>query len=285
MNVVEWLSTRGGIAHRRDAAARGFTPDHVRAAIRAGRVQRVRAQWIALAEAPADLVAAASATARLTCTSLARRRGWWIPDGATHGIHLHVGPNAHRHRQDAVLHWSAPLVDRGERILTASVEDALAHIAQCFDHEDALAIWESAIRVESLDIESLRAVRWRGAACRALAGTVRGLSDSGIETVFVVRLSPWGVPIRQQVRLAGHRVDVVIGTHLVVQIDGFAHHSTSADRSRDVAHDAELRLRGYTVLRFTYAQIIHQWERVEQTVAAAIARGLHLSPHDRARRA
>jgi very-short-patch-repair endonuclease len=285
MTLLEWLATRDGIAHRADAATWGFTPERVRAAIRAGAVRRIRARWIALPSAPVDLTAAATASARLTCLSLARRRGWWVPDGAASQLHLHVGTNAHKHDDEATLHWAAPLVDRGARTLTASVEDALAHIAQCFNTEDALSIWDSAVRVESLDLESLRAVRWPSIASRELAVTVNGKSDSGIETLFVVRLSSWGVPLRQQVVLAGHSVDVVIGSHLVVQIDGFAHHSSSAERSRDVAHDAELRLRGYTVFRFTYAQIVHDWAKVEATIAAAIARGLHLAPASRTRQA
>ena len=142
-------------------------------------------------------------------------------------------------------------------------------------------IWESAVRIERLDVEALRLVEWREPRSRALADEVIGLSDSGLETMVVVRLSGWGVPLRQQVRLAGRRVDIVIGSHLVVQIDGYAHHSSSAQRGSDVAHDAELRLRGYTVLRLSYAQIVHGWEDVERTLQAAIARGLHLPPRQR----
>ncbi|MFA4896122.1 MULTISPECIES: endonuclease domain-containing protein [Microbacterium] len=288
MDLVKWLSTRDGIAHRADATARGFSPSHVRSAIRAGRVRRIRSTWIALDSAPADLLMAAAAAGRLTCLSLARRRKWWIPDssdGTDDQHHLQVGPNAHRLRKDVTFHWARPLVDRGDRVLQASVEDALAHIAQCLSREDALSVWESAVKVEHLDLESVRAVRWPDTASRDCANMIRGMSDSGLETIFVVRLSPWGVPIRQQVMLAGHKVDVLIGTHLVVQLDGFAFHSSSADRTRDVSHDAQLRLRGYTVLRFTYAQVVHDWAYVERTDAAAVARGLHLSPAAQARRA
>lgn len=285
MDLLTWLTSRGGIAHRADAAAHRHSPDHVRAAIRSGTVRRIRAQWIALPDAPADMVEAAASGGRITCISLARRRGWWIPEGADERLHLHVGTNSSSHGVDAVRHWNAPLLDRGQRMLTASVEDALAHIAHCFDAEEARSIWESAIKVEALDIESLRRVPWRDRRSKELALSVRGGSDSGLETIVVVRLSSWGVPVRQQVVLGGHAVDIVIGSHLIVQIDGFAYHSSSADRSRDVAHDAELRLRGYTVLRFTYAQIVHEWERVERIIGAAIVRGLHLSPRERARRA
>ncbi|WP_334152884.1 endonuclease domain-containing protein [Microbacterium sp.] len=283
MNLHTWVAARGGIAHREDAREWGYSPSRVRAAIRAGEVQRIRAKWIATSEAPPELRAAAAASGRLTCVSLARRRRWWIPEGASSTVHLQVGGNAHRHSSQAVLHWSDPLVDLGPRSLTTSIEDALAHLARCFRFEEAMMIWESAITRESLDIESLRSVQWRDESSRALARSVRGRSDSGLETVFVVRLRGFGVPIRQQVRLAGHDVDAVIGSHLVIQIDGFAHHSTAADRGRDVAHDAELRMRGYTVLRFTYAQIMHDWDGVERTVSSAVARGLHLPPTERRR--
>jgi very-short-patch-repair endonuclease len=249
--------------------------------LRAGSVRRLRAQWIALESAPDALAVAAAASGRLTCVSLARHRNWWMPTHISNQLHLQVGPNAHRHRDDLVLHWGTPIVDRGSRVLTASVEDALAHIATCVSHEDARVIWESAVRTESLDLEALRLVRWREPRARGLAAEVSGQSDSGLETIFVVRLSGWGVPIRQQVRLAGRRVDVVVGTHLVIQLDGYAHHSSPAQRSNDVAHDAELRLRGYTVLRFTYSQIAYRWAEVERVIAAAIARGLHLAPGQR----
>lgn len=281
MHLIDWLASRGGIAHRADAEEHGFPPHRVRAAIRCGAVRRLRAQWVALDSAPHDLVAAASASGRLSCVSLARHRGWWVPHDAPPTLHLQVGPNAHRVRDDAILHWGEPLVDRGSRVLTASVEDALAHIATCCPYEDARVMWESAVRVESLDLEALRLVRWREPRARALADEVDGRSDSGLETIVVVRLSGWGLPVRQQVRLAGRRVDVVIGSHLVIQIDGFAHHSSAAQRTSDVAHDAELRLRGYTVLRITYAQIVHRWEEVERLIAAAVARGLHLPPSAR----
>lgn len=283
MELKDWVTGRGGIVHRADAADRGYSPAQVRAAIRAGDVQRVRAKWIATEAAPHDLRQAAETSGRITCVTLARRRGWWIPEAAPTDLHLHVGPNAHRLVSGTTLHWSAPLAGAGDRSLTAPVEDALAHIGRCLDFEDALTIWESAARVESLDLESLRAVRWRDERSQALAAAVRGQSDSGLETMFIVRLSGWGIRMRQQVRLAGHDVDVLLGSRLVIQIDGFAHHSSAADRGRDLAHDAELRLRGYTVLRFTYAQIVHSWDVVERTISAAIARGLHLAPEARHR--
>lgn len=278
MDLVEWLLDRNRIGHRDDAAAAGIAPSRVRAAIRAGSVRRIRAKWIALPDAPSDLVSAAEAGGAVTCVSLARRRGWWVPPASDELLHLHL-PHHESIRADGLkAHWAKPLGPARPRVLEATVEDALADAAQCFELDQTVAIWESAIRTEDIALESLRQVRWRSATARLCAEHVRKDTGSSLETVFHVRLSGWGVRLRFQVRLAGHDVDFLIGTHLVVQIDGWAHHSSSADRTRDLAHDAELRMRGYTVLRFSYSQVIYQWDQVERILSEAIARGAHLAP-------
>ncbi len=145
----------------------------------------------------------------------------------------------------------------------ATVEDALAHVAGCVPHDAALAVWESAVRVEGLAPEALRRIPWTSRAARELAGEVVGLSDSGLETLVVLPLRRWGVPVVQQARIAGRF--------------GFAHHSSSAQRTKDIAHDAELALRGYTVMRLSYAQIVHDWPAVERSIRRALAARLHLA--------
>lgn len=278
MNLLSWLRDRGGIGHRDDASDAGFTVSRVRTAIRSGVVHRIRSKWIALASAPAELVTAATSGGTVTCVSLARRRGWWVPPDADAQVHLHLPANGKARAKDVHGHWSNTLAPLRPRSLEASVEDALADAASCFTLDQAVAIWESAVRTESISLESLRSVQWRGSAARRCLAHMRAGTDSSLETVFHVRLSAWGLPLRFQVQLAGCPVDFLIGTHLVVQIDGWSFHSSSADRTRDIAHDAELRMRGYTVLRFSYAQVIYNWEHVERTIAEAISRGLHLAP-------
>ena len=91
----------------------------------------------------------------------------------------------------------------GPRALIESIEDSLNHIARCLPRETAIAIWESAARAERLSPESLRRVRWTTPAAHECAASITGLSDSGLETLFVHRLRPWGILIRQQIVLAG----------------------------------------------------------------------------------
>jgi len=177
---------------------------------------------------------------------------------------------------DIMVHWTRPLCPVARTDLQAGIEDALGHIAQCLPREDALVVWESAARTEALAPETLRAVPWPAVAARDLAGAVTGLSDSGLETLVFAPLRARGISVVQQAKVAGRFVDGLIGEALVVQVDGFAFHASSAQRTADVAHDTELRLRGYTVLRFTYRQAVHERAAVQRTLQRALAQRLHL---------
>ena len=280
VSVEEWLQARDGIAHRQDVLRAGYSAGALRAAVRSGAVSMIRRAWAALPSAPADLLTAARAGGRVSCVSLARRRGWWMPIGVDPHLHLHLLPGSAPAglppEWPGALHWTAPIAPPG-RGLIATVEDALRQIATCVPFDAALVLWESAARKEALSADALRRVLWKSRAARDLAEHVDGLSDSGLETLVVAPLRRWGLRVRQQIVLAGQPVDALVGDLLVLQIDGFEHHSSSAQRSRDIAHDAELRLRGYTVLRFSYAQVVHDWPAVQTRIRRALAAGLHVA--------
>ena len=275
--LVEWVAAAGGIAHRNAAGNAGFPLAVRRAAARCGAIQRVRRDWLATDDAPADLLTAAENGGSLTCVSAARRRGWWMPEGADDSVHVRLEPHAASPISPVTAHWTQRIAPAPGYGLVESVEDILAHIAVCLPPEDAQIMWNSAVQVEKITPIALRRVRWPHRHARECAERVSTQSDSGLETILVVRLSGWGVPMRQQVVLLGRPVDLLIGERLVIQVDGFAHHSSSAQRSKDVAFDAELTLLGYTVFRFTYAQVMHDWDTVERTIARASATGAHLA--------
>lgn len=201
-----------------------------------------------------------------------------MPEGVEEEVHLHFPPGSTGPRAPwgGVAHWAQPIAPLG-RSLVATIEDALAHIAVCLPPEQALVLWESAAGLERLAPEALRAIRWPSRAA-ALAAEVTGLADSGLEVLVCRPLRRLRVRVRQQVYLAGRPVDVLVGEWLVIQIDGWAHHSSSTQRSKDISHDAELRLRGYTVLRFSYAQVVHDPAAVERAIRRALAAGLHDRP-------
>lgn len=277
MDLIGWMAQRHGIVHRQDAARAGFAEPVIRRFRNANQLSVLNRQWLTLDDANPDLVAAATHGARLACISAASHRGWWIPESSTPRLHLTMGPNA-RGAYEAVRHWNQPLTPRGRGDLVDSPVDALRNIASCLPMDAALTVWESAIKHERLDPAALRLISWRNRTAEQLANECTGLADSGIETFLVTRMARRGVHVKQQVWIAGRPVDGLIGDWLVLQTDGQEHHSSPTDRARDGAHDAELTLRGYTVLRFTYAQVIRDWPETERIILRAMAAGLHLHP-------
>ncbi|WP_110588612.1 type IV toxin-antitoxin system AbiEi family antitoxin domain-containing protein [Microbacterium suaedae] len=273
MKLVEIVRRRGGVCRTADLLALGITRNRVRAAVASGALHRPRQGWVALQNADPMLVAAARAGVVLTCLTQAARIGLWSQESSMH--HVAAPPHAGRVDVDelhARVHWSEPLVPRVPGVLVDPIENVLTILAACVPEEQARATWESALRKKYVDIEALRQLPLSGRA-RRIAEIVTPFSDAGTESIVVHRLRWLDERILQQVVIAGHRVDILIGECLVIQIDG-GHH-IGAQRDQDNAHDARLRLMGYHVIRVSYAQIMNEWPVVQDLVLRAIARGLH----------
>lgn len=274
MLLSTWLHQRGGVAHTSEIYAAGFSRQAVAAAVRSGRMLRHRRSWIALPDADPSILAAIGVGGRLTCVSAARHLGLWVP--AYDLVHVAVSPRAARLDSAGLrLHWSRGPVPTAPRAVIDPLLTVLATVARCLDAPEALTIWESALRRGLTTPSMLTRVQWRNAAAQRLASAASALSDSGLETHFVHLMRSHGVVVHQQVWIDGHPVDGLIGARLVVQLDGFAHHSDASARRRDIAADARLRLLGYTVLRFDYAQVMFQQDRVVDVILMALAQGLH----------
>jgi very-short-patch-repair endonuclease len=280
MYVESIVHSHGGIMHRTTLRNLGVTPYRVRKEIDAGLLQRVGRHRVAVNGCDTALLRAARLGGRLSCVSAARFRGLWALDDER--LHVSVPrtfsvPVTDRAAPLPLLHWGrgpAPVH------LTDTIEplaNMLLHIAQCQPHELAVAIIDSGINKRMLDLAELkRLARSVGGRLQAVIEDCDGGADSGIETVIRVRLGQRGIALRIQIVIDGHPVDGLIGDRLVIQADGYGPHSTSSQRSRDLMQDARLALRGYTVLRFTYAQILYDWSYVEAQILAAMSQGLHL---------
>jgi very-short-patch-repair endonuclease len=60
---------------------------------------------------------------------------------------------------------------------------------------------------------------------------------------------------------------------LIVEADSFEHHRERAAFEADRARDAELRLRGFTVVRFTWRQLTREPEWVARTLTRLLPAG------------
>ena len=79
-------------------------------------------------------------------------------------------------------------------------------------------------------------------------------------------------PRYANVRVAGHEVDVLWpDAKLVVEVDGYAFHSTRAAFERDRRRDGELQAAGYRVLRLTWRQLADEPEAVVASLARTLA--------------
>lgn len=269
--VAAHVTALGGVVRTSRVMADGHSRHRIAQALDLGLVTRVRRGWIAVPSADVDLVAAARYGLVVSCMTSAARRGLWVTH-APETPHAAYPGRGRVAASAAVVHWQRPIVPRHPDVLEDSIENVLMTVASCRPFEEARAVWDSALNKGLVDLPSLKRMPWSGAA-RKLVDEATPWADSGLETMFVVRLRWLKLPIRVQVWIAEHRVDVLIGDRLVVQIDG-GHH-VGAQRTTDIRHDAELLLLGYHVIRVGYEQVVHRWPEVQDQIMRAVAQGLH----------
>ncbi|MGK7311832.1 MAG: DUF559 domain-containing protein [Candidatus Longimicrobiales bacterium M2_2A_002] len=96
---------------------------------------------------------------------------------------------------------------------------------------------------------------------------------SEAERVFLELIRGYELPApRVNTIVRGLEVDFFWPVHrLIVEIDGFAYHSSPAALDRDHDRDAALRTAGYTVLRFTWRQVTAGRKKTVIRLAQALA--------------
>lgn len=273
MNLTEMLANEGGAMRSSTVLALGFSDHAVRAHIRAGLVTRPRRGWLALPSLAPHLSFALTRGVVLTCVTAAMHKGLWVLEAGQ--PHVAARRGQHVSTDGAVIHRRQPLKLRPPAMLLDHLENVLDCVAACLPHEEALAIWDSALQKNLIDLPSLTTLPFKGRA-RTVLAECTPFSDSGLESIFRTRLRWLRVSIRPQAWLHGHRVDFLIGDRLVVQIDG--KHHEKAQRASDRAHDAALMKRGYYVIRLGYAEVVFDWSSVEASILDVVARKLHLAP-------
>lgn len=273
MDVVEVVRAKGGIVPSARLTEAGVKGHAIQRAVSAGALVRVRRRWVAAPDADVDLVGAARTGTVLSCVTQARRIGLWVLDSGS-GVHVAARPHAGRIAPNDLLtvHWRHPVVPRHPDALEDSIENVLALVSICQPRESALAVWESALQKGLIDRQAVERLPLPAAA-RALLGEASPFSGSGLESFVVPRLRWLRLRIIPQAWIRDHRVDFLIGDRIVFQIDGGTH--VGAQRTEDIAHDAQLMLLGYHVIRVGYDQVVNEWPSVQDVIMRAVAQGLH----------
>ncbi|WP_407922379.1 endonuclease domain-containing protein [Agromyces humi] len=279
------MREHGGVVARAALESVGCRSADVDRAIRRGDVFRVRNGWYATHDAPADVVRAVRVGGMATAATVARVRGLWVADDPR--LHVRVrystgrlfAPHDRSQPLDRVrdrvcVHYSrrGPF-DRAVDPLTV----ALAEMFACTDVARAIASVDSALETGNLSLQHLDLIRaWMPPSRRVMLDRADADAQSGIETAVRLFLRSRRIRHRLQVAIDGvGRVDILVGDRLVIEVDGRTFHTGTAfdeDRRRDF----ELVTRGYLVLRLSYRQVVHDWERTRAGILALVDRNEHL---------
>lgn len=251
--------------------ARGMSRHTLEANLAAGSLRRIRIGVYATPWACDDVLAAAMHGGSLACTSAARHAGLWVL--ATPGLHVWVGQDGHPRDHpgcECTMHWTQGRP--GRSFTPPTVVEVLLQMLGCAGAEAFFAALESALRQHKLSRDDLhRLARRLNRPGRALVRFASGSSDSGLESLFRLRLRAWTARMRQQAAIPGvGRVDFLIDGWLIVELDGDLGHDDASSRRKDLARDVRATVQGYTTLRFTYAMIVHEWPLVEAAVVTAL---------------
>lgn len=271
---VELVTELGGVVRTERLRALGVSRRALERAVGSEHLVRISRGWVASRDADPVLVAAARSGVVVTCISQATRLELWVHE-IPEKFHVGADPKSTGGKpKRAHVHWSKPLVPRHPDALTDPIENVLALVADCEPFEQALATWESALNQGVVTLAGLAEYPWKPSA-RELLEQAIPFADAGTETYLRNRLRWLNLRLLVQTWIAGHRVDVLIGDRLVLQIDG--KHHVGAQRSEDIRHDAELRLMGYHVIRISYQQLMDEWPMVQDLIMRAVAQSLHLA--------
>jgi len=155
----------------------------------------------------------------------------------------------------------------------AAVADALARMLTCFPAEAALVTIDSALAAHRVTVEQIAARLQGPQRIRAQLALRQadGRSQSPTETLARLALVRAGLPCVPSVKIAGVGwVDLLVDGRIVVELDGFAYHSGREQYREDRRRDRELVRQGYTVLRFTFEDVMRDPGIVVRAVLAAL---------------
>jgi very-short-patch-repair endonuclease len=185
-----------------------------------------------------------------------------------------------RHRRTKEL--DSRDVRRRDGLLVTAPARTLLDVASLIDDRDLERALNEAFVLRLTTVRELHAamLRSRGRPgapkLRALLDSIegRGITRSEAERRLGRLLARSGLSAPETNTMVGpYEVDMLWrSAGLVVEVDGWAFHSTRAAFERDRARDADLQARGLRVLRFTWRQIVDQPDVVVARVTQLLKR-------------
>ena len=274
--MEELLSEHHGVVTRTQLLGVGCSDSDIRRAVRSGTLTRLRPGWYQGPKADESVVRAVRAGGALSCVAALKLHGAWVPPGTD----LHVRRSAyHRARKKS---GGCRCPGRPREAVTRSVDDlsdAIAAATSCLGTEAAVAVLDSVLEKGLMGLEELTTLLTRLPGRKHLLDLIDQRAQSGTETFSRLRLRSRRIRLQPQVQIGDiGRVDLLVGTRLVIEIDSRAHHTSLENYRKDRERDRRLVSLGYIVLRLTYEEVMDDWDTVLADILAVIRQRRHARP-------
>lgn len=288
--VQELLVRQGGIARRRQLRKAGLTRAGLRRAVDAGQLRLVTPDlYVTPDPRPDELLHLAVIRLEGTVSHHSAALLWGIELADTpEQLHVTVKRNRGRARHPGVRVHRTDLTDdqvtlrAGVAITT--VLQTLLDLCRCLPRAEAVAAVDSALRQGLVTVEELTAALCELPPARGRPKVARALelmdpqSGSVLESLCRVLMHERGLPapitqlnVRHLGRWVG-RVDFAWPEQrLIVEADGFAFHSTRDQYRKDRRRLNALQAAGWTVLRFSWEDVLHDPDYLVASVSSALA--------------
>jgi very-short-patch-repair endonuclease len=269
MDVFGALTICGGAARRPTLASLGIDDAALRRAVRAGVLQPDRGLY-ALPTADPGQVALLRRRQLLTCLSAAPFHRLWTLDAAR-TTHVH-----HRRGEVAdgqVAHCGLLLPPHPHRPV-AALADVLLHALKCLPFRESLVMVECAVGRGDMTLDYLRhrLPGNRNGRARYVLEWVDRSADSMLETLARTYFRKAGISVEAQVYVDGvGYVDLLLEGRLIVELDG-RQHGEWTQVKKDQRRTNRSVIQGYTVLRYFYADVVHEPQAMVAEVLSVLAR-------------
>lgn len=269
MDPIEAVRRCGGRASIRQLRAAGVRHRDLHAAVRDGHLVRSRRGRYRLADLAMHLDVAIELTATLSHRSAALHHGLEV---ATAPELPEVMVRRNRNltddqRRRATVRWRdlpPEAVHEGVTTVIRTVLDC----ARDLPFTEALAVADAALRRDLVDVDRLRAAaaeeRGPGApAARRVALAADGMAANPFESALRALALDAGLQVQPQVQVTASGLFAMVdladeGRRLVVEAESFEFHATRRGFRKDVRRYSELVVFGWTVLRFTWEDVMFQ---------------------------
>jgi very-short-patch-repair endonuclease len=276
-----------GVVARWQLLRLGFTPEAIDHRLRIGRLHPIRRGVYAVGRSEVSFhgsliggVLAAGPDAVLSHTSAGAL--WRITDPVPGPLHVSIPQRTMRTGEDLVIHRRPSITAHTahrHHVPVTSPALTIIDLATLLNDDELEAAVNAADQRSLIDPENLRRRLDQFSGRRGVARLRRLLdhhtrADTHLERRFLRLVGHAGLPtpLTQQWLLGRYRVDFLWRDHnLVVETDGLTYHRTPAAQTKDRVRDQDLLTAGYTVIRFTHAQVITDPDHVTKTLQAALS--------------